>query len=102
MDDGREARADAADGTPRSMPWQQAPRRSPIGVVVGTVFRVLEALIYTVLVPVRMLAVFLGRTLGWLVALPFRMLGALAWFVGYAVIAIVLVLMAIGLLRVVF
>jgi serine/threonine-protein kinase len=58
---------------PEAEPAQ--PRRRGIAALVGGMFRLIEGLLWLVLLPVRLVSAFAGRGLVWVLRLPFRILG---------------------------
>jgi len=88
--------------SPYGLPWQEPEgRRGVLGFVVHVVFKLFELVIVLVLLPVRLLSLFAGRGVLWLLAAPFRLLGFGARVAGYAVVGLVLLLALIGVLTLV-
>ena len=88
--------------SPYGLPWRtEAPRTGLLAFVVGQLFRVIEAVIFMALLPVRIVSSLSGRGALFVLQLPFRILGAAARLVGYLVVAAVLVLIVVGVLSVV-
>src|SRR5262249_21311648 len=88
--------------SPYGLPWRvEAPRTGLLAFVVGQLFRVIEAVIFVALLPVRIVSSLSGRGALFVLQLPFRILGAAARLVGYLVVAAVLVLIVVGVLSVV-
>ena len=54
---------------------QPQPRRRGLAALVGAMFRLIEGLLWLVLLPVRLVSTFAGRGLVWVLRLPFRILG---------------------------
>ena len=88
--------------SPYGLPWRpEAPRTGLLAFVVGQLFRVIEAVIFVALLPVRIVSSLSGRGALFVLQLPFRILGAAARLVGYLVVAALLVLIVVGILSVV-
>jgi serine/threonine protein kinase len=88
--------------SPYGLPWRaEAPRTGLLAFVVGQLFRVIEAVIFVALLPVRIVSSLSGRGALFVLQLPFRILGVAARLVGYLVVATVLVLIVVGVLSVV-
>ncbi len=98
------ANGPVAEGSPYGLPWQRPeaePPHGPIGHAVHVVLRIIEVLVVGLIAPIRVLGEGLGRFLVFLVQIPFRILGATATLVAYAVIGVVLFLIVYTLLTVV-
>jgi tRNA A-37 threonylcarbamoyl transferase component Bud32 len=103
---GRPALGDADDlrmrdpaASPYGLPWQEAtPPRGVLAFVVRQLFRAFEAVIFVVLLPVRLISTVSGRGAVWLLQLPFRILGAAAQLIGYVVVAALVLLLVMGVL----
>ena len=93
------AAATEATRTPFVTP---APRRlGPIGALVHLIFRTFEFGIFLALIPVRAVAMVLGRAIVLLVRLPFRLVGAAARAMGLLLVfgaVVMLVVSALALL----
>ena len=75
--------------------WPQskvALGRGPIGAVVHLVFRALELAVFVVLVPIRGLAIVLGKAMVFLLRLPFQILGVGLKLAGYLVVSLLMLL----------
>ncbi|MGE3173247.1 MAG: serine/threonine-protein kinase [Planctomycetota bacterium] len=91
---------DPAD-SPYGLPWQEEPRRDGVlSFAVRQVFRLFEAAIFVILLPVRAISAMSGRGAVWLLRLPFRMLGLAAQLVGYTVVAALVILVVMAILAV--
>lgn len=91
--DGRDPRE-----SPYGLPWQQLARGTGLlGALVAGMFRLFEAAIFLVLLPVRTVSMVTGRGLVWLLQLPFRILALAAQLVGWVAVAalVLLALMAV-------
>ena len=89
---------DPAD-SPHGMPWRPDETHSGmLGLVVRSIFQVIEAVLFLVFLPVRAVSAFAGRGLLWLLQLPFRILGLLARLIGLLlVLALVVLVVVTGL-----
>ncbi len=87
---------DPAD-SPYGMPWRHAGGSGGLlGLVVRTLFQVIEAVLFLVLLPVRAVSAFAGRGLVWLLRLPFRILGLVARLVGLLLVLALVVLVVVA------
>ena len=78
------------------------PQRGPLGTAVHGVFRSIEILVLAILVPLRTLSVALGRTLVFLLQLPFRIFAVLLAVASYLVVAAVVLMVLAGTFTLVF
>jgi hypothetical protein len=93
------ARARDPKHSPYTMPWSEArPGRGVLGGAVHLVFRVLEAVIMMVLLPVRVISMGLGNGLILLLQLPFRLVALVLQLMGYVIMAAVVLAILTGLL----
>ena len=85
--------------SPYGLPWQPAERpRGPIALLVRALFTAIEAAIFVVLLPVRLLSLIAGRGVVFVLQLPFRILGAASRLLAYLVVAALILLVLMGVL----
>jgi hypothetical protein len=88
------------DQRPLGMPWQAAPPpRGLLGFLVHGLFSLFEVVIHLVLVPVRAIGAVFGGGVGWLLRLPFRLLGLFAQLVGFLLVAALVLLLVVTALH---
>ncbi|HEX5053795.1 MAG TPA: serine/threonine-protein kinase [Planctomycetota bacterium] len=89
---------DAAD-SPYGMPWRPTGRATGVlAFVVRVLFTAIEALLYVMFLPVRLLSTLAGRGMVWLVRLPLRVLGLTARLLGLLIVAGLLLLVVVVIL----
>ncbi|MBL8722486.1 MAG: serine/threonine protein kinase [Planctomycetes bacterium] len=88
------------DASRFGVPWQQAPvRRGALGIAVRAVFALFDAVIFVLLLPIRAFGTVFGRSVVWLLRLPFRILGLTAQLIGLLLVAAVLLLAVVTALH---
>jgi hypothetical protein len=85
---------DAKD-SPYGMPWRQEQPTSPLAWFARGVFTVVEGVFWLAYTPVRVAAFLFGPGLGWLFALPFRILATSAKLLGLLVALALVVLVVV-------
>jgi serine/threonine-protein kinase len=85
---------DAKD-SPYGMPWRQELPTSPLAWFARGVFTLVEGVFWLVYTPVRVAAFLFGPGLGWLFALPFRILATSAKLLGLVVLFSLVVLVVV-------
>ncbi|MFN9756330.1 MAG: serine/threonine-protein kinase [Planctomycetota bacterium] len=85
---------DAKD-SPYGMPWRQEQPTSPLAWFARGVFTLVEGVFWLAYTPVRVAAFLFGPGLGWLFALPFRILATSAKLLGLLVLFALVVLVVV-------
>jgi len=85
---------DAKD-SPYGMPWRQEQPTSPLAWFARGVFTLVEGVFWLAYTPVRVAAFLFGPGLGWLFALPFRILATSAKLLGLLVLFSLVVLVVV-------
>ena len=87
--------------SPYGLPWQESARTGGLlGGLVHLIFKVFELVIFFMLLPVRAISAVSGRGLGYVLKLPFRLLGLTAQLAGYALMAFLVVVLLLGFLMI--
>jgi serine/threonine protein kinase len=86
--------------SPYDMPWREPPpRRGVMTMLVGAMFQGIEALLWLVFLPVRLVSGLAGRGIVWLLRLPFRILGLAIRLVALLVVLAIVVLAVVTVLH---
>jgi hypothetical protein len=101
LDDAPKPTRDPAD-SPYGMPWQPAAvRPGPFGLMVRLIFRLIEAMLFVVLLPVRATSAFAGRGIVALLRLPLQLLSFAARVVGLLLVLGIVALVVVTVLALV-